>query len=258
MCRMLAAVGRIDPPALKRALRLMACNRNPAYSHERRKRGVDYTHEDGWGAAWVSGGRLQVRRSPASFLMDPLTADLDGIRTDLLVLHARRASPGLSTRIENSHPFTARFGGRLWGFCHNGTVRDPERLRTLAGLRSQGDTDSERLFLHILAHFDESLGRAHDGESAEELEGPIHRALDPLTDYSAMHSFLFDQDRVHAIAWRHPERSDPLYHALFQGHADGLHVVSSEPVDGLGVEEWARIPEPGIVRLERLRPGLPD
>ena len=33
--------------------------------------------------------------------------------------------------------------------------------------------------------------------------------------------------------------------------APGLSVVSSEPVDDLGCADWRRVPEPGVITMER-------
>ena len=108
--------------------------------------------------------------------------------------------------MENTHPFVVRAAGRLWAFCHNGSVNDVHSLRSPQGIAPRGGTDSERLFHHVLVHFDEN-----------DVEDSVRAAFRNVRDYTALHSFLIQQDRIYAIAWRHPERSEPLYHALFEG-----------------------------------------
>lgn len=239
MCRMIAAAGNIDTRALRLAFLSMAANTNPAHTHEKRARGADYLHEDGWGAAWLEGGALRTRRSPLSCLTDPAIAQVDYLRTRMFFLHARRASPRGTVRLENSHPFLLEVDGRPWAFCHNGVVFDKSSLVPKPGLRPQGGTDSELLFHHVLNFLD-----------PEDVEGSVLRSYEGITDYSALHSFLATDDRIVAIAWRHPEKGIDGYHALYEGRGAGLRVVSSEPVDGIGCAEWKRLAEPGVVTLK--------
>ena len=239
MCRMIAAAGDVRPGALRAAFLLMASNENPSHTHEKRSRGASYLHEDGWGAAWLDGSVLRTRRSPLSCLVDPAIAEVDAIRTELIFLHARRASPRGTVRLENSHPFFLELDGRPWAFCHNGVVFDKSSLAPKPGLRPQGGTDSELLFHHVMNFLE-----------PDDIEGSILRSYEGITDYSALHSFLATGDRIVAIAWRHPEKGTDGYHALWEGRGPRIHVVSSEPVDGLGCENWTRVPEPGVVTLK--------
>ena len=77
---------------------MMANNENPGYTHEKRKLGAKFRHEDGWGAGWLENGALRVRKSPRSILRDGSVAELDSVQTDLIILHARRASNPRSAR----------------------------------------------------------------------------------------------------------------------------------------------------------------
>lgn len=246
MCRMIAATGSFDAKALKDALALMAGNVNPSHDHERRSLGDRFTHEDGWGAAWVEHDRLRVRHSVHSCLTDPLFDELDGLSTDLLVLHARRASRPGTVSLENTHPFLAEHRGRTWAFCHNGVVHDLRPLHPAIGLTRTGTMDSELLFYHVLNYLDEASP-----------ERSLVASLEPFRDYTALHCILAAQDQVFAVAKRHPEKGEAEYHALWEGHGPNLHVVSSEPIEGIGCESWQRIDEPSVVTLKRQALTLP-
>ena len=69
--------------------------------------------------------------------------------------HIRFATVG-TIKAENCHPFTAEdITGRRWTLIHNGTIYSGSRL--IPYLRQQrGDTDSERLFLHLMSIVDEA------------------------------------------------------------------------------------------------------
>lgn len=243
MGRMLAATGRLEPRALKEALTLMARNANPCHTHEARSLGAEFCHGDGWGGAWLEGQKLHVIHSMRSCLEDPRLNELDHLETDLLVLHARRASRPGNASLEDTHPFLVEHNGCSWAFCHDGILNDLKLLRPAPGLIPTGKIDSERLFYHILNYLDE-----------DDAERSIVSSLEPLEDYTALHCLLVGSDRLFAVAKRHPYQSMPEYHALWEGRGENLHVISSEPLEGIGCDQWRRIPEPGIATL--MRPAM--
>lgn len=238
MCRMIAAVGRIEPAALRRALIRMAANDNPAHDHEYRSRGASFCHTDGWGMAWAQDGRLRTVRRTTSVLLDGWVERIDPLRTELLLLHARKATRAGSVSTENTHPFSATFHGHDWAFCHNGAVEDLDGLRAAPGMMPAGATDSERLFHHFLAGLDAQI----------EPEASLAATIAVPQDFTALHCLAASTDRVLAAACRHPEKGRPEYHALWLGEGPGLQVVSSERVDGLACS-WTRLSEPGVTAL---------
>jgi glutamine amidotransferase len=240
MGRMLAATGDLDVRCLRKEFTRMAANDNPGYDHERRAFGANFQHEDGWGAAWVDGGRLRVRHSVHSCLEDPTLGELDRLQTDLLVLHARRSSAPGPPRLEDTHPYLLEYAGCSWAFCHNGSLYDLRSLQSLSGFFPEGSRDSERLFHHLLGSLE-----CADAEEA------LLSGLESLEDYTALNCLLAAPGQVYAVAKRHPEKGSPKYHALWEGRGGNLHVVSSEPLDGIGCDSWERIPEPGVVTLKR-------
>lgn len=241
MCRMIAAMGSLELGSLIGALQRMASNDNRAHTHENRSLGVDFRHEDGWGAVWIDGGAFRRLRSAKSILDDPLTGELSGVRSDLAILHARRATQEGSVRIENTHPFLLEREGRSWVFCHNGVVNDRSVLRPPADLDPEGDMDSEVLFHHLLGAFNPA-----------DAVGSITRALQPVRDYTSLHSFLATTDALYAIAKRHPDQGLVAYHAIWEGRGPGIRVFSSEPVDGIHCKIWSRISEPDVRVLRRV------
>lgn len=183
-------------------------------------------HGDGWGMAWYDGdGELNVAKdietAHTSDLLDKLSRTTE---TEAMVLHLRRASPGLSVVLENTHPFAA---GRL-AFAHNGWIRpipeledllDPEIRHTL-----RGTTDSERYFQLLLA--------------ATETTGDVERALPPLLErlrggfhYNALNFVLLSERRLYAVCDYSVEavkrRGEPDYYTIGYKVAPGSVVVGS-------------------------------
>jgi glutamine amidotransferase len=224
MCRMLAAVGRFDAAPLVAGLRAMAMNRNPPHRHEYSGRGGDFVHADGWGAVWEDAGRLVSTRGTPACFEDPALDRLAEVRTERLVLHARRGTGDAGVRLENTHPFVARHDGAEWAYCHNGTVRDTSSLRELDGVTPQGGTDSERLFHHLLASFD-----------AARPEASVAAALDAVRDYSCLNSFLLTPGRLLYAARAEEGTGRPEYYTLWRARGDGFSIVSSEPLPELGL-----------------------
>lgn len=240
MARMLAAAGKLDPGALRKAFSQMAGNENPRHGHEIRSLGSEHLHEDGWGVAWLDGRALRVRHSVHSFLDDPRTNGIDSIETDLLVMHARRAARPGAVNLEETHPFLVEHNGSSWAFCHDGCLNDLSTLRPAPGLIPTGGVDSERLFYHVLNHLDE-----------DDSEASIIQSLELVKDYTALNCLLIGADGLYAVAKRHPEQSMPEYHALWEGCGSDVHAVSSEPVEGIGCDTWTKIDEPSVVTLRR-------
>ncbi|MDO5661544.1 MAG: class II glutamine amidotransferase [Brachybacterium sp.] len=124
-------------------------------------------HKDGWGVAWyprpgeeslgaeLSGatGEPQVRRGTDTALASTgygeATREAYG---PMMLVHLRRASPGLVLSLENTHPFLA---GPV-AFAHNGqfdlTARIRSRILDHGGRQPLGTTDSELFFSLITAH----------------------------------------------------------------------------------------------------------
>lgn len=109
------------------------------------------SHRDGWGfAGRLTGFAFQFARSVLDASSDPeypiavRRASVTDPGTFFLA-HVRNASVG-GTRLENTHPFVRRD----WMFAHNGTIHG---LEVPPGHIAQGDTDSERFFLHILDEY---------------------------------------------------------------------------------------------------------
>jgi predicted glutamine amidotransferase len=79
-------------------------------------------HGDGWGLARGLGDGVEVRkRADAARASDDFTLWSRATRSDLGLVHLRRATLGLPVRTENTHPFS---DGRV-AFAHNGSIFPP-------------------------------------------------------------------------------------------------------------------------------------
>ena len=111
-------------------------------------------HKDGWGAAAYRKGRLikVMKRSKDAF-RDPeyprFAKRISATPPEILMMHFRKASVGSKT-LANTHPFA--MGN--FALCHNGSIRQSERISVPSSMRRfmKGKTDTERLFLRFMAH----------------------------------------------------------------------------------------------------------
>lgn len=225
MCRMIAAAGRFSVKPLIAGLRTMASNRNPAYRHEFSVRGSAFVHDDGWGAVWRHGDALAATRRERPCFDDPALDELVGLRTDGLLLHARRGTGDAGVGPENTHPFVHALSGVQWAYCHNGTVRDVASLRRLPDAVPLGGTDSERLFHHLLA-----------GHDPGDPLGSLASSLDAVRDFTCLNGFLLSPCDLFFLARAEPGTERPAYYTLWRGVGDGFALVSSEPLPGVEVE----------------------
>jgi glutamine amidotransferase len=115
---------------------------------------VDGPKIDSWGIGFYQGEILLQRRPKAPAQPIDFYEAARGLRTDVIVAHARAGTVG-KPKHENTHPF--RF--RSWLFAHHGTLPDFEARRAdvlatvpdFLARNIRGQTDSEALFHLVLA-----------------------------------------------------------------------------------------------------------
>lgn len=185
-------------------------------------------HNDGWGLAGYLGQRLIYEKSALS-VTDSQSGWDEAIKRLLapslwpghFMLHLRRASPGLTVRLSNSHPYHRKFNGADWFFMHNGTVEgfDPTEMDEM--------TDSE-YFMELV------LGQMKGGSSLKEALPAAKAEL--LARFTSCNSFVgcFLNPKGIEAFYDVPDQFD-RYHTLYRAEAEGSVIVCSEAmeVDGL-------------------------
>ena len=118
---------------------------------------------------------LRKREAKEAGLDDPALDALGGVRSDLMILHARRTKDRSTIAEVNTHPYLARAAGEEWAFCHNGEVRDPSQLSHDGTIVPEGTIDSELLFLHILTRID-----------AEDTARSVEAIIGEIDDFTSL------------------------------------------------------------------------
>jgi predicted glutamine amidotransferase len=211
-CRMLVATGQLPLRELLDGFRLMALNQNEEHEYRHHP---DHLQGDGWGVVTRRDGHLEYYRSVMPCWQDPRFTDLYQADPDFIMLHARKASPGIAVRYEFTHPFYEDG----WYFCHNGTVHD-----FAAGERS----DAQQLFALLL----QNMRQCSDAAEA------VSRTVSSLEDYSALNFMLFRDGRVYVLnkCGKRGEET-PNYFTIKYLQVDDYAVVSSERLPNCG-REW--------------------
>lgn len=224
MCRMLVATGSFDPSLLVEGFLRMASDRGISHDWNEHRKG-QFLHKEGWGAAWLEDGRLELFHSLVPAYDDPQIERFRDLDTPLLVLHARKATHGTHA-LENLHPFRAEHPslGEV-AFCHNGLVDDRWVLPESVTLK--GDTDTEH-YMHAL------LAAIRQGTEATDMETFIR----DLKEFSGANCILASTDRAMVLArWAENDR----YYCMWRRTTDDVDVISSEPLAELG-DGWDPVP----------------
>jgi len=222
-CRILVAMGDLPRAAVLEGFLSMARNRNE--EHEYRGR-WDHVHGDGWGVVTGRSGRFTCYRSTSACREDPAFDGLYGTEMDFMMLHARRASPGIAVRHEFTHPF--QHDG--WYFCHNGMVYD----------FATGETsDSQQLFRSIL----DNLSRS--GEMVEAVKATVSG----LKYYSALNFIMLGSDHAYVLNM-YGERGEttPKYYTMKYLQTEAYTIVSSERLPGLD-HGWQELENGSLLTL---------
>lgn len=123
---------------------------------------------DGWGLGFYEDGRLKVVKSEKPIYEEywRFKSLVDGLRSNIIVAHVRRASNprGLPIEmlisIENTQPFS--YGNYV--FAHNGIIMIPDEASDLLGewrQRIRGLNDSEVYFWYVIREI-------HEGRSIQK------------------------------------------------------------------------------------------
>ena len=212
MCRMVGIIAKAPVPAAYELLTaphsLLWLSRN---GRRWRLPGGRGPHDDGWGLAWHENGAMRVEKRGQPAGTDPGFIRVAGeVATDILIGHARKASPGMTISDANAHPF-CKDGLVL---AHNGDIDLPPDS-------SGADIIDSQRFLHWIA---DSWDRTEDGllRTLQEACGFRHTSL----------SFIMS-DGIRLYALRQTKlRAEYLdYYSLYVKHTRDKTTVASEPLD---------------------------
>lgn len=225
MCRMVGIIARRPLPVgyelveAPRSLLWLSRNGQQPYT------GRTGTHPDGWGLAWREGEEMKLTKRGTPAGEDPeFVRHAQGLETDLLIAHVRKASPGLKVCLENAHPFSYQ------GLClaHNGDIDS---------LPGDAGTDSERLLRWLAPQWDRSQpGLLRLLQAARAFR---HTSLSFLmSEGSTLYALRQVRERPRFLA----------YYTLYLKRTEEKTVVASEPLDDS--PEWQAVDNATLLIIE--------
>ena len=190
-------------------------------------------HPHGWGLATFPDGvspaidKEPVCASRSAFLKGRLDAPIEE-RT--LIAHIRFATVG-HLEYANCHPFSAADNrGRIWTLAHNGTIFNGPELNDYIGIQ-YGDTDSERVLLHLIDRIDREQIRLGRSLEEEERFGTLAAVIAELSKGNKLNLLFTDGKYLYV----HTNCRGTM-HCLSK---NGITLISTQP---LSDENWQLVP----------------
>jgi glutamine amidotransferase len=201
----------------------MAQNKNEKHEHWG---DPNYVHGDGWGIVIKRLGKFELYKRDIACWKDPRFADFHRIDADFVMLHARKASPGIPIGYEFTHPFEEND----WYFCHNGTIYD---------FQTTEKSDAQQLFALIL----------HNMKTCKNAVEAIRTTVKSIREYSALNFILAKDDRVYVLNMygKYGERS-PEYYTMKYLLNEKYILVSSESLQKFD-DKWEKMKNCTILKL---------
>ncbi|MBP5509499.1 MAG: class II glutamine amidotransferase [Kiritimatiellae bacterium] len=157
-------------------------------------------HPHGWGLArFPKTGAQSVVKEPVCATRSVRLAKLldVSIAERAFIAHIRFATIGHIEYV-NCHPFTTTDNrGRIWTLAHNGTIFDGVRLNDYTTAQS-GETDSERLLLHLVAAVNHEQTRLHRALDESERFDTLSAMIAELAPRNKLNLLFFDGDVLYA------------------------------------------------------------
>jgi glutamine amidotransferase len=175
-------------------------------------------HKSGWGIVIYENEKpVYMGRYPTNAMNDPRYLEVcEQIEkmafTGIALAHLRKASHG-EVSTANTHPFIYR----NWIFAHNGSVEDLERPDPIP---VEGDSDSERLFKHIMRRVVQGC------ECIQALKDIIYHVR---TNHKFT-SLTFIMSNGQSIYGYREFRREPEYYTLFFTRTDNAVIICQEPL----------------------------
>ncbi len=195
---------------------------------------------DGWGVAYFEGSDALLLREPEPAITSPMVQFLTrhAPRSNLVVSHVRRATCG-GVNLANTQPFQRVLGGHTHIFAHNGFVAPYKQADTSSWLQPQGDTDSEKLFCHLLSDL-EPLWSEGGVPSLEKRLGVVERFAREAMQHGAVNFLYSDGDTLFAHGHRRTipgegvSKEPGLYVSLYQSTTGSDMNASCEGIEAEG------------------------
>ncbi len=233
MCRMVLAVGQFDSNELVDNAISMAKDLTTEHELNVEKGQGSWTHEDGWGVAYLQNGEWRISKSTNPIFEDPSVDKLRSVDTNLMILHIRKKM-GSEKSINNTHPFYyEKENPGSFMFCHNGFI--DEDINFGKEFSPKGETDSERLFYSILTDM-----------KKDKIAKAIRKNFKRYHELTGTNIILSTKNKA-VVAVR--KNHFPLYYQMQMAHDEKKIIISSESFANSSLN-WEPIEQGDIIKIK--------
>lgn len=225
------------------------------YLREFFSHGVRNPH--GWGLSWRSGDPFDddsvtlAKEGERSVDSDELYALLARPICQKRILAHIRNSTGADTAKRNSHPFISTDPtGRVWTFIHNGILFS-EGMTFPYDERTEGETDSERMFAFLMDVMDEAFLRGAPLDFTSRFD-TLAGAITQLANRNRVNVMLDDGEFLYV----HTNTSEPtlFFRELRSAHDAPAALFSSTKLGGPAEEDaWLPVPPNRLIAYRKGR-----
>jgi len=226
---MIFATGKLNVEWLIDDMIQMASDKNE--KHEENAN-VEFLHSDGWGLTYLENKSLKTFHSIKPIYEDPQIEQFKKLKTNLIVLHARKATYG-KLNIANIHPFEYQNQNSHFVFFHNGTVRD--KLQINPKYTINGDTDSEKFFYFLI-----------NGNSKELKLAWLQNKLVNLKNFSGANFVLTNGEYSFVANWY---SLNPAYYSMKILNRDDSIITSSEVLPHYRQAVWRLLENYSLISI---------
>jgi glutamine amidotransferase len=212
---MLIGIGKLPFAMILDNFKLMAQNNNEKHEYY----GIsNHVHKDGWGIVVRRSGKFECYKKEVACWKDPKFSEFYNLESDIIMLHARKASPGIPISYAFTHPFEQNG----WYFCHNGTIYD---------YKIEEKSDAQQLFDQIL----------YNMKRFPRPEEAIRTTVNSLKDYSALNFILLRDDAAYVLCmYGKRGQNKREYYTMKYLQEKEYIIVSSETLQGFK-GEWKKM-----------------
>jgi predicted glutamine amidotransferase len=239
MCRMIAAVGKVNTKTILTAAREMSLGGCAVHEYgglnPHRLEPV-MQHLDGWGLLYRQDNQLRCIRSARPIGEDALSHSIT-VNTDLAIVHVRNASDRRKIGIDYTHPIARTVDGSPIYFFHNGYAPD---VYSQLG-RSKSEWDTLELFDLLI-----------DGFESPDWAGSVLDKMSTLPKSTTAANFmLVSSDTLYICNWYPLSSQTRDYYTLYTCSYDGSLLVSSEPILSVArLDQWSAMPNQSILVVD--------
>lgn len=189
-------------------------------------------HPNGWGIAKRNGLNIDIITEPVCANKSKIINEIiNNLKPQNFFLgHIRLATVG-KIRKNNCHPFTRNDKtGRQWILIHNGTIFNGTELFPYLE-KQNGNTDSERILLHIINKINNAADKKGEALNAVERINIIESIICTLSYRNKLNLLIYDSEYLYV----HTNMKNTLYCRNEEGNI----MFSTTPLNN---EIWCNVP----------------